>query len=173
MKKPILALLCLCVFPAFVFAQEWTVPVRGSWVRAQGSPQTGDIVIVTNGRDGCEIVVGSSEHTAVKQAASFLAGDIEKISGYKPPIVSTPSGSRVAIRFETRSDGRWEATVRKLAFSAMEDLKTLEVEIKRAERPPFELWYRKTWIRNDDSPYNLHRSYERTQAFLTENYLKP
>ena len=41
------------------------------------------------------------------------------------------------------------------------------------ERPPFERWYRKTWIRNDDSPYNLHRSYERTLAFLAAHYLTP
>lgn len=62
---------------------------------------------------------------------------------------------------------------RKLCFSAFEDLKTLEDEIRRAERPPFENWYRKTWIRSDDSPYNVHRSYERTHAFLIKNYLKP
>ena len=65
------------------------------------------------------------------------------------------------------------STVRQLAFSALDDLKLLEAEIQRAERPPFEHWYRKTWIRNDDSPYNLHRSYELTQNFLIENYLKP
>jgi hypothetical protein len=65
------------------------------------------------------------------------------------------------------------ASARKLCFSAFEDLKTLEEEIHRAERPPFENWYRKTWIRNDDSPYNLHRSYDRTLAFLIKNYLRP
>lgn len=63
--------------------------------------------------------------------------------------------------------------VRKLCFSAFDDLKTLEDEIRRAERPPFENWYRKTWIRNDESPYNLHRSYEHVRTFLIENYLKP
>src|SRR5262249_6571277 len=64
-------------------------------------------------------------------------------------------------------------SARKLAFSAYDDLKLLEDDIRRAERPPFESWYRKTWIRNDDSPYNVHRSYERVRAFLVENYLKP
>jgi len=63
------------------------------------------------------------------------------------------------------------ASARKLSLSAFDDLKKLEAEIQRAERPPFEKWYRKTWIRNDDSPYNVHRSYERLQAFLVENYL--
>jgi hypothetical protein len=62
---------------------------------------------------------------------------------------------------------------RKLSFAAFDDLKTLEDEIKRAERPPFENWYRKTWIRNDESPYNVHRSYEHTRTFLVDNYLKP
>jgi hypothetical protein len=65
------------------------------------------------------------------------------------------------------------AMARKLCFSAFDDLKILEDEIRRAERPPFENWYRKTWIRSDDSPYNVHRSYERLRAFLIENYLKP
>ncbi len=109
MKKTILVLVWLCALVVPARAQEWTGPVRGSWVRAQGAPQAGDVTLVTNGRDGCEIVVSANEHTAVKQAATFLAADIEKISGYKPPIVATPSGRRVAIRFETRSDGRWEA----------------------------------------------------------------
>jgi hypothetical protein len=62
---------------------------------------------------------------------------------------------------------------RKYCLQAFEDLKTLEDEIGRAERPPFERWYRKTWIRSDDSPYNLHRSYQRTLAFLTAHYLTP
>jgi hypothetical protein len=62
---------------------------------------------------------------------------------------------------------------RKWCLLAFEDLKTLEDDIRRAERPPFERWYRKTWIRSDDSPYNLHRSYERTLAFLVAHYLAP
>jgi hypothetical protein len=66
-----------------------------------------------------------------------------------------------------------DAAVRKLSYAALDDLKQLEDEIRRAERPPFEKWYRKTWIRNDESPYNVHRSYEHTMAFLVENYLKP
>jgi hypothetical protein len=63
--------------------------------------------------------------------------------------------------------------VRKLAFSANDDLKALEDDIRRAERAPFEQWYRKSWIRNDDSPYNLHRSYDKTRTFLIDNYLRP
>jgi len=62
---------------------------------------------------------------------------------------------------------------RKWCLLAFADLKTLEGEIRHAERPPFERWYRKTWIRNDDSPYNVHRSYERVLSFLIAHYLEP
>jgi sugar diacid utilization regulator len=72
------------------------------------------------------------------------------------------------IRALSESDA---VSARKLTLSAFEDLKELETEIQRAERPPFEKWYRKTWIRNEDSPYNVHRSYERLLAFLVANYL--
>jgi Glycosyl hydrolase family 115 len=64
------------------------------------------------------------------------------------------------------------AATRRLAVSALEDLTTLEKDVSRAERPPFEKWYRKTWIRNDESPYNIHRSYAHLLAFLVDNYLK-
>jgi len=90
-------------------AQEWSQPVRGSWVRGEDRAQPGDVTLARNGV-GCEIVVGADEHTAVRQAAAFLANDIQTISGYKPPIVPQPTGGgRVAIRLATRDDGRWEA----------------------------------------------------------------
>jgi hypothetical protein len=104
-------------------AQEWSGPVRGSWVRPDGRAQAGDVTLASPGGAGCEIVVTADEHTAVRQAAAFLASDIEKISGHKPPIVVQPSGQRVAIRLVTlgqgrnvpadisrqRLDGKWEA----------------------------------------------------------------
>jgi hypothetical protein len=108
--------------PATVHAQEWSQPVRGSWVQPQGTPRPGSIVLAANS-SGCEIVVGDNENSAVRQAAIFLAGDIQKISGYKPPVLSRTSGQRVAIQFVTLSDssavpagiarqrlaGQWEA----------------------------------------------------------------
>jgi hypothetical protein len=100
--------MCLALVPAAASAQEWSGPLRGSWVRLDGQAQPGDVTLAANG-NGCEIVVGETEHTAVRQAALFLAADIEKISGYKPPIVARRGGSRVAVRLETRADGRWEA----------------------------------------------------------------
>jgi hypothetical protein len=43
-----------------------------------GALVSGDVLLAD--RDGgCEIVVSDKEHTAVKQAAAFLASDIEKI----------------------------------------------------------------------------------------------
>jgi hypothetical protein len=48
-----------------------------------------------------EIVVSDDENSAVHQAAEFLAGDIEKISGQRPPVVKSPSTDRVSIRLVT------------------------------------------------------------------------
>ncbi len=54
-----------------------------------------------------------------------------------------------------------------LAESARRPLEQLETEILRAERPPFEGWYRKTWIRRETKPSNVHRSYEQLRVFLS------
>jgi len=121
-RKLALAAICVVLLSSRAFAQEWSAPVRGSWVRADGRAQAGDLTLAGGGT-GCEIVVPAGEHSAVKQAAAFLASDIEKISGYKPTIVVQPSGQRVAIRLVTlggsrrvpsniarpRLDGKWEA----------------------------------------------------------------
>ncbi len=55
----------------------------------------------------------------------------------------------------------------KMCRAAIKPLEQLEVEILRAEHPPFEKWYRQTWIRRDTSNYNLHRAYEKLRAFLS------
>jgi hypothetical protein len=121
MKRLFAVTFCTLVFPMMVRAQEWSAPVRGSWVRV-GAAQPGDVALAGNG-GGCEIVVGAGENSAVRQAAVFLAGDIERISGYKPPIVAMPSSQRVAVRLVTlndaavvpqgiakqKLDGQWEA----------------------------------------------------------------
>ncbi len=104
------------------YAQEWTAPVRGSWARTDGPAVPGEVVLAAPGA-GCELVVDPHEHSAVRQAAEFLAGDIAKLSGYRPPIVVAPSGQRVAVRLATldparpvsaalargRLAGQWEA----------------------------------------------------------------
>jgi hypothetical protein len=98
----------------------WSERLRGSWVR-DGAPVSGDVVLAD--RDvGCEIVISDKEPTAVKQAAAFLASDLEKISGYRPSITSNPTGRRVAVRLLTvgnadtpagilreKLEGQWEA----------------------------------------------------------------
>jgi hypothetical protein len=49
---------------------------------------------------------------------------------------------------------------------AMEPLEQLEVEIARAERPPFEGWYRNTYIRHEHTGLNPHKPYLFLRAFL-------
>jgi hypothetical protein len=82
----------------------WAGPLRGTWVQT-GPAAAGDVVLAS-GSTGAEIVVGPTEPLNVRQAATFLAGDIEKISGYKPPIVDSASGSRVTIRLVTLGTGQ-------------------------------------------------------------------
>lgn len=48
---------------------------------------------------------------------------------------------------------------------ALEQLYAYENEILKAERPPFEKWYRETWCRREFSPNNLHRAYRQVSEF--------
>ena len=84
-----------------VFAQNapWTGVVRGSWVQTS-SAATGDVSL-----SGVEIVVADNEDIAVHQAAVFLAGDIEKISGHKPAVVNAATGNGAHIRLVTLGNG--------------------------------------------------------------------
>lgn len=66
--------------------------------------QAGDLVLAAKG-SGCEVVVGVEEKSNVRQAAEFLASDIEKISGYRPPVVQAPRGDRTSIRLVTLGHG--------------------------------------------------------------------
>ncbi|HEV2294680.1 MAG TPA: glycosyl hydrolase 115 family protein [Tepidisphaeraceae bacterium] len=84
-------------------AQEWKGRVRGSWVR-EGEPQAGDVALVEPGKV-CQIVVADGAHSAVKQAATFLGEDIEKLTGAKAEIVATPTAGAVAIRLVTLGEG--------------------------------------------------------------------
>ena len=54
-----------------------------------------------------------------------------------------------------------------LCREAMRPLEQLEVEILRAEHPPFEDWYRKTWIRHEHTAVNPHQAYETLRVFLS------
>lgn len=77
--------------------------MRGSWVRT-GPAAPGDVVLAS-GSSGAEIVVGAPENLNVRQAATLLAGDIEAISGYRPPIVPTPQAGKTSIRLVTLGNG--------------------------------------------------------------------
>src|SRR5207237_74748 len=90
-------------------ADPWAAPLRGSWVRTVPAA-TGDVVLASHD-SGVEIVVGAAENLNVRQAAAFLAGDIETISGYRPPIVSTPTTGRTSIRLATVGNGPLPAAI--------------------------------------------------------------
>ncbi|MDV6167142.1 glycosyl hydrolase 115 family protein [Flavobacterium sp. DG1-102-2] len=77
----------------------WDKTLRGAWIQ---DDQQGvkDVILAGNGKV-CEIVVGKNENSAVRQAAEFLAGDLEKICGSKPKIVESASKNAVSIRLVT------------------------------------------------------------------------
>ena len=100
--RAIVAVLVACSLVAAGGAAQgnpWAAPVRGSWVRT-GPVAAGDVVLAA-GESGAEIVLGAAEHLSVRQAATFLAGDIEAISGYRPPIVARPTAGKTSIRLAT------------------------------------------------------------------------
>src|SRR3974377_789257 len=102
--------LLFVLLPVCAWAQTapWSTTLRGSWVEtgsAQGS------VIVAGKSNPSEIVVGGAENSIVRQAAQFLAADLEKISGAKVPIVQTPTTGRSAIRMVTLGNDQIPAAV--------------------------------------------------------------
>lgn len=50
---------------------------------------------------------------------------------------------------------------------AIQPLEQLELDILKAERPPFDKWYRETWIRGTLTSLNVHRSYLLVRAFIS------
>ncbi|MEP6663156.1 MAG: glycosyl hydrolase 115 family protein, partial [Verrucomicrobiota bacterium] len=97
---------CLCQLP--LRAQSWTETVRGSWVR-EGETQNGDVTLY-DGKTICDIEVRPEENSAVKQAATFLAGDIERLTGDKPAIVERAIVGHITIHLSTaptENNGTW------------------------------------------------------------------
>src|SRR5271157_3962894 len=94
-----LGCLVLALWPAFAQTPPWTGVLRGSWVQT-GPAGPGDIVLAGN-NEVAEIVVSNDEASPVRQAAGFLAGDIAKISGHRPPVMNSPTGDHVSIRLVT------------------------------------------------------------------------
>ncbi|MBE7561067.1 glycosyl hydrolase 115 family protein [bacterium] len=77
-------------------AQEWSGPVRGSWVQT-GAPQRGDVTLVGE-RGACEIVVAPEAHSAILRAATCLARDLFRITGQWPSIATSASEGKVHVR---------------------------------------------------------------------------
>jgi hypothetical protein len=77
----------------------WSTPLRGSWVQG-GQAAAGDVTVSV-----ADIVVADGEPSVVQQAAEFLAGDVERISGHRPAIVQTPVANHVSIRMATLGRG--------------------------------------------------------------------
>ena len=53
-----------------------------------------------------------------------------------------------------------------LVLDARASLEQLESELLREEYPPFDRWYRETWIRSALSPSNPHRPYNQVRDFI-------
>lgn len=104
-----ISLFFLVAFSAVAQNVPWTGTVRGSWVQT-GAAAAGDVTLVAK-KSVAQIVVAADENTAVHQAADFLAGDIEKISGHKPAIVRTASPDKVNIRLVTLGHGQVPAAI--------------------------------------------------------------
>jgi hypothetical protein len=54
-----------------------------------------------------------------------------------------------------------------LCEQAMAPLQDLEADIARAEHPPFDHWYRSTFIRHEHTGLNMHKPYLALRAFLS------
>ena len=100
---------CLMALSAYAQNAPWTSTLRGAWVQA-GPAASSDVTLAAKD-NVAQIVVSDDEGTNVHQAAEFLAGDIEKISGYKPAIVRAATDDKVNIRLVTLGHGQIPSAV--------------------------------------------------------------
>jgi len=98
-----------CLTSAAFAQTPWTGVLRGSWVQT-GAAARGDVTLAAKD-DVAQIVVADDENLAVHQAAEFLAGDIEKISGHKPAVVKTAAAGKVNVHLVTVGRGTIPAAV--------------------------------------------------------------
>lgn len=128
-------LFTILLFGSFYFgalyplvAQHWQAPVCGSWVMNESAQQEG-IVLAENSL-AADIIVPATSHSAVKQAAQFLASDIEKLSGQRPQILTTARAGKTSIRLVLANEapafidvselrGKWEAYLIKTAANTV------------------------------------------------------
>ncbi len=71
-----------------------------------------------------------------------------------------------ALKLEEALRASDAAEMWRLVLEAREPLEQLEVELARAEYPPFDRWYHESWIRSARSPNNPHRPYKQLRAFI-------
>src|SRR5215471_3977893 len=104
------ALLCLLTIPGFAQTDPWSAVRRGSWVQT-GAQAAGDVQISSRTATA-PIVIAANENSAVRQAAEFLAADIEKISGRRPQIVPAAPTSGPTIHLVTLSAAQLPVDIR-------------------------------------------------------------
>lgn len=105
-------LLALCAVTSNLASAQsapWTSIVRGSWVQT-GPAGPEDVTLAAKDNVG-QIVVADDENAAVHQAAEFLVGDIEKISGQRPAIAKMATDGKVNIRLVTIGHGQAPAGI--------------------------------------------------------------
>ena len=74
--------------------------------------------------------------------------------------------TQAALKLEEALRAPDAAHIWPLVLDARASLEQLEVELAREEYPPFDRWYRETWIRSALSPSNPHRPYGQVRAFI-------
>ena len=121
-------------------------------------------------RDGYDATLRTVSVAAEKLTGDRLQFFFEHVTF---PLLIDARQTAAAIKLRKALAESEPTATRLWALQAFDDLKALENDIRRAERAPFGNWYRKSWIRDDNSPYNVHRSYQRTLSFLVAHYLKP
>lgn len=114
-----LSLCCVLLTSSAIQAQTWEKLRKGAWL---SQPDTVESLVLVDESVVANIIVSPQAHSAVKQAAAFLAEDMEKITGKKPEIrpveiPGVPSINLVTIdqsEIPTEIDvgdieGKWEA----------------------------------------------------------------
>lgn len=75
-----------------LLAQHWQAEVRDSGVDNDSSQNVSIILIADS--ISADIIVPSNSHSSIKQAAKFLASDIEKLTRHGPQISREPKAGK-------------------------------------------------------------------------------
>jgi hypothetical protein len=83
------------------------------------------------------------------------------------PLRATGAHTEAAILLVKAMSEPDRAKAWSLCEQAMRPLQQMEADIQRAEHPPFDKWYRDSFIRNKHTGLNLHRPYYVLRGFLS------